>query len=190
MAKLFSRDDLALATAEPRFPARPHSSSLPSLLRHAKHELAAGAGDAEVAFGSVLIGLEAAGLHGVSVTSAALCAVSALSAAQQLAARVNPGLTRGTSAAGVGALSAGRQLTPEWPCLAAATWHSRLQNHTTRHRPQRRSLHPLLPQAWHEVAAGAIGAATEWRSQFSETQILTIYKRNYLGVYEGILFSL
>jgi len=46
---------------------------------------------------------------------------------------------------------AGRQLAPEWPCLAAMIWHSRLQNHTTRHRPQRSSLASLLPHAWHEA---------------------------------------
>jgi len=55
-----------------------------------------------------------------------------------------------------GAPSAARQLAPEWPCLAATIWHSRLQNHTTRQRPQRRSLHPLLPHAWHELVAGVI----------------------------------
>jgi len=59
------------------------------------------------------------------------------------------------SATGVGALSAGQQLTPEWPCLAATTWHSRLQNHTFLHWPQRSSLPSLLPHAWHELAADA-----------------------------------
>jgi len=31
-----------------------------------------------------------------------------------------------------------------------------LQNQTFRHRPQRSSLPPLLPQAWHELSADAI----------------------------------
>jgi len=56
--------------------------------------------------------------------------------------------------AGFCAPSVGRQLAPEWPCLAAVTWHSRLQNHTPRHRPQRSSLASLLPHAWHAFAAG------------------------------------
>jgi len=42
--------------------------------------------------------------------------------------------------------SAGRQLAPLWPrSFRATAWHSRLQNHTPRHRPQRSSLLSLLP---------------------------------------------
>ena len=42
---------------------------------------------------------------------------------------------------------------------ATLTWHSRLQNHTFRHRAQRDNVPPLLPQARHEGggASGAIG---------------------------------
>jgi len=68
------------------------------------------------------------------------------------------GATSASAALGAGGPSAGRQLAPEWPCLAAATWHSRLQNHTPRHRPQRSSLLSLLPHAWREPAAGASDA--------------------------------
>jgi len=95
-------------------------------LPQAWHELAVGVIVEAALSGSVVLGLAASGKRGAASASAALCAVDALSAA--------------------------RQLAPEWPCLAATTWHSRLQNQTVRHRPQRSSLAPLLPQAWHEVA--------------------------------------
>ena len=49
------------------------------------------------------------------------------------------------------------QFAPVGPnsCLATTwTWHSRVQKHAFRHRPQSSSLPALLllPQAWHEVA--------------------------------------
>ena len=64
----------------------------------------------------------------------------------------------------------GTQFAPLWPssCLAT-TWHSRLQNHAFRHRPQSRSLPALLPQAWHEVAAVAMDealVAPNWVTQY------------------------
>ena len=69
--------------------------------------------------------------------------------------------TRGATSAAVivRAPSVGRQLAPEWPCLAAMIWHSRLQNHALRHRPQRSSLHPSLPHASHVF--GAIAEAAQ-----------------------------
>jgi len=108
------------------FRHRPQSRSLPALLPQAWHDVAADTSEAGITPGAVVLGPAAAGKRSV------------------------------TSVAGVGALSAGQQLAPEWPCLAATTWHTRLQNHAFRQRPQRSSLHPLLPQAWHDVAAGAI----------------------------------
>jgi len=102
---------------------RPQRSSLLSLLPHAWHAFAAGTSDAEPTPGAVVLGPAASGTRGATSASAAL---------------------------GAGGPSAGRQLAPEWPCPAAATWHSRLQNHTPLHRPQRFSL-PLLPHAWHAV---------------------------------------
>jgi len=68
--------------------------------------------------------------------------------------------TRGAASAAVNvrAPSVGRQLAPEWPCLAAMIWHSRPQNHALRHRPQRNSLHVPLPHASH--VAGAIAEAS------------------------------
>jgi len=109
---------------------RPQSSSLPPRWPHARQELAAGASAAEFTPGSVELGPAA------STTRSAISV-----------------LVR------VIAPSVDLQFAPEWPCLAATTWHWRLQNHTVRHRPQRSSLHPLLPQAWHEVAAGAMDEA-------------------------------
>ena len=91
-------------------------------------------------------------------------AIFALSARLTRTAYLRSSLARSTGITSVDAeivglddSLAGRQFAPLWPssCLAT-TWHSRLQNHTFRHRPQSRSLPPLLPQAWHEVAAEAI----------------------------------
>jgi len=108
---------------------RPQRSSLAPLLPQTWHEVAAGAIVDTSLPGSVVLGPAAAGKRDAASESAASCAVGALTA---------------------------RQLAPAWPCLAATTWHSRLQNHTAWHRPQRSSLAPLLPQAWHVVVAGAI----------------------------------
>jgi len=104
---------------------RPQRSSLSLLLPHAWHELAAGASDAESTHGAMVLGPAASGTRGTTLATAL----------------------------GACPPSGGRQLAPEWPCLAARTWHSRLQNHTPRHRPQRSSLASLLPHAWHAVGA-------------------------------------
>jgi len=57
--------------------------------------------------------------------------------------------TRGATSAALA--SAGRQLAPAWPRLAARTWHSRLQNHASRHRPQRSRRPSLLSHARQEL---------------------------------------
>jgi len=118
------------------------AASLSWLLPHAwQHELAAGASDAESTPGAVVLGPAASGTRGATSASAAVIVRTPL---------------------------AGRQLAPEWPCLAARTWHSRLQNNTPRHRPQRSNLPPLLPHAPHE--AGAIGRCCGVDSVFGQSQ--------------------
>jgi len=93
---------------------------LASFLPHAWHELAAGASNAEST--AVVLGPAASGTRGTASASAAVK---------------------------IRAPSVGRQLAPEWPSLAAMIWHSRPQNHSLRHRPQRSSLHPALPHPSH-----------------------------------------
>ena len=115
---------------------RPQSSSLAWLLPHAWHAFAAGASDAESTPGAVVLG------------------------------PVVPD-TRGAASAAVivRAPSVGRQLAPEWPCLAAMIWHSRPQNHALRHRPQRSSLHAPLPHASHVIGAIAEAARDAAQSE-------------------------
>jgi len=102
----------------------PQRSSLPSFLLQAWDEFAVGACDADVSPDAVVLDPAASG------TRAATSALAAL---------------------GVCDPSAVQQFAPECPCLVATTWHSRLQNHTLRHRPQRSSM-PPLPHAWHDAA--------------------------------------
>jgi len=93
---------------------------------------AAGASAAEFTPGTMVLGLAAVGSRGAAPASVHVDA------------------------------SSGQQLAPEWPCLAATTWHSQLQNHTFRQRPQRSSLHSRFPQAWHDLKALAGASAAEF----------------------------